>query len=511
MPHAVLRVKRAYLAVATAVVAVLITFLFLPWVSSPYLTSLNEAGASQTPYQTRFSIWETNRLADTVQTATEGITSHASDALAGDHVFFSVMLFVTVGLLLAFLVLMYRSNRWSFPVFCTAFGCTILLPYFYMDTIFEANGVSGVVGKGLFTEFLSINPFAYLTMIIAFVFLAILLTAVLTYFTGRPVPEKPVRIRAGANKNDKPFVSRLKVFWGDILRDKHLYLMLLPFVAYFIIFYYMPYGGLRIAFMDFKILRGFEGSEWVGLKNFVTYFSGPFFWSTLRNTLNLSISTLLISFPIPILLAILFNELRNKYFRTMAQTIAYIPNFISTMVIAGLVVNFLSPSAGIVNTFLGWFGVEPIYFMVRSEYFRSIYITQSIWAGAGFGSIIYYSSLCSIDAELYEAATIDGAGRFKQILYISMPGLAGTISIMLILAVGGLLNVSTEMILLLYRPATYDVADVIGTYVFRIGLISTSPNYSLATAVGLFNGVISCLLVVSANKVSKMVSGTNIF
>ena len=507
MSLAVQRTKRVYLAVATAVVAVLVTFLFLPWVSSPYLEALN--AESGTAYRTSYTVLETARLSEAVKSATTGIHSLAAEKIAPNQVFFTVMLFAAAASLIAFLVLMYRESRWSFPAFCAGFACTILLPYFYMDMVFEANGVSGVVGKGLFTEFLSLQPFVYLSLLISLVFLAVLLSAVVTYFTGRPVQERASRVKASVKTGR--MAARMKIFWTDVIRDKHLYLMLLPFLAYYVIFYYMPYGGLRIAFMDFKILRGFEGSKWVGWKNFIDFFSGPYFWSTLRNTLNLSISTLLISFPIPIILAILFNELRNKYFRTMSQTIAYIPNFISTMVIAGLVVNFLSPSAGIVNVFLGWFGVEPIYFMVKPEYFRTIYITQSIWSGAGFGSIIYYSSLCSIDAELYEAATIDGAGRFKQILYISLPGLVSTISIMLILAVGGLLNVSTEMILLLYRPVTYDVADVIGTYVYRIGLISKTPNYSLATAAGLFNGVISCLLVVSANKVSKMVGGTNIF
>ncbi len=292
-------------------------------------------------------------------------------------------------------------------------------------------------------------------------------------------------------------------------RDKHLYLMLVPFIAYYLVFYYKPFEGLQMAFQNFQPFLGIKGSQWVGFDNFVTFFTGPYFWRIIRNTLLISVYNLIFAFPVPIILALLFNEVRNKKFRTLVQTISYMPHFISTVVIAGLVVNFLSPSTGIVNLVLGQLGMEPVYFLTKPEYFRSIYIIQGIWAGAGFGSIIYYSSLCSIDAELYEAATIDGAGRWKQTLHITLPGLMSTIGIMLILQIGNLMNVGYEMVILLYQPVTYETADVIGSFVYRAGI--ESSNYSMSTAVGLFNGVISLILVLSANKISKKLSEVNIF
>lgn len=301
-------------------------------------------------------------------------------------------------------------------------------------------------------------------------------------------------------------------FWDTLIglrRDKYLYAMLIPFVAYYLLFYYKPLGGLVMAFQDYKPFLGLRGSRWVGFDNFITFFNGPYFWRLLRNTVLINVFNLIFGFPIPIILAILFNEIRNKLFRTAVQTISYMPHFISTVVIAGLVVNFLSPSGGIVNVFLGMFGHEPVYFLSKPEYFRTIYIVQGIWAGAGFGSIIYYSSLCSIDSELYEAATIDGAGRWKQTLHITLPGLLPTIGIMLILQIGNLLNVGYEMIILLYLPVTYETSDVISTFVYRAGI--ESANYSMSTAVGLFNGVISLVLVLTANQISKRIGNVNIF
>ena len=269
-----------------------------------------------------------------------------------------------------------------------------------------------------------------------------------------------------------------------------------------------------MAFYDYNILRGF--GEFLGLDKFREFFTDDLFWRVLRNTLMLNIVTLAWSFPIPIILAILFNELRNKHFRTMSQTISYIPFFISTMVIAGLLHNFLS-SDGFINNIRGWFGGDPILFLMRPEYFRTIFVSQAIWVGAGFGSIIYYSSLQSIDTELYEAATIDGAGRLKQCFYISLPGIASTIAIMLIMAMGGLLGSNVELLVLIQQPVTHEVSDVIGTYLLRLShlgpgdTVGRLPDFSIGTAVGLFNGVIACFLVVSANKVAKVVGDVSMF
>lgn len=294
-----------------------------------------------------------------------------------------------------------------------------------------------------------------------------------------------------------------------LLRDRRLYVMLIPFFLYYAFFYFRPFSGLVIAFQDYKPLLGTAGSKYVGFANFVKFFTGPYFGRLLRNTVLVSVYGILFGFPVPILLALLFNEVRSNKARTFVQTISYMPHFISTVVIAGLVVNFLSPSTGIVNIFLKALGREPIYFLTRPEYFRSIYVIQGIWSGAGFGSVIYYSALCSIDMELYEAVTIDGGGRWKQILHVALPGLLPTISIMLILQVGNLLNVGYEMIILLYRPVTYETADVISSYVYRAGM--ETSNYSTATAVGLFNGVISLLLVVGANGLSGKLNAASIF
>ncbi|MFD2329883.1 ABC transporter permease [Cohnella sp. GCM10020058] len=260
--------------------------------------------------------------------------------------------------------------------------------------------------------------------------------------------------------------------------------------------------------MDYKPFLGMSGSKWVGFDNFTTFFHGPFFTRIIKNTLMISLYNLIFAFPIPIVLAILFNEVRKKKFRVLVQTISYMPHFISTVVIAGLVVNFLSPSSGIVNILLEKLGFDSIYFLTKPEYFRAIFVLQGIWASAGFASIIYYSSLMSIDSAQYEAAMIDGAGRFKQIWHITLPGLLPTIGIMLLLSIGNLMNVGYEMIILLYQPITYDTADVIGSYVYRLGM--QNANYSMSTAVGLFNGVVSLFLVMTANRISKKISDVSI-
>lgn len=291
-------------------------------------------------------------------------------------------------------------------------------------------------------------------------------------------------------------------------RDKLLYLMLIPFIIYYALFYYLPFGGLRMAFMDYKPFLGMSGSPWVGFEKFTEFFNGPYFWRIIRNTLTISGMNILFAFPVPIILAILFNEIRSKAFRTVVQTISYMPHFISTVVIAGLIVNFLSPSTGIVNIVLQKLGFESVYFMTKPEYFRPIYVLQGIWASAGFASIIYFSSLLSIDTSLYEAATIDGANRWKQILHVTLPGLLPTIGIMLILQVGNIMQVGYEMIILLYQPITQETADVVGSFVYRVGI--QNSDYSMSTAVGLFNGVISLILVLSANKLSKKISDVSI-
>lgn len=296
-------------------------------------------------------------------------------------------------------------------------------------------------------------------------------------------------------------IQYLQMLKKDIARDWRLYVMLIPAVIYFFLFVYRPIWGLQIAFREYNIFLGYEGSPWVGLKNFTAFFTGPYFWRLLKNTVLISIYGLVFGFPVPIILALLFNEVRCSGFRRFVQTCTYIPYFISAVVVAGLVTNFLSPSTGIVNQIIAACGGERQYFLTKPEWFRPIYTIMNIWKNAGFNSIIYLSALTAVNAELYEAAVLDGAGRWKQTWHITLPSILPTIVMMLIMNVGNMLNVGYETILLLYQPATYETADVINTYVYRTGLMDS--QYSQAAAVGMFNGFVGLLLVCGANYISK--------
>lgn len=287
----------------------------------------------------------------------------------------------------------------------------------------------------------------------------------------------------------------------DMLRDKYLYMLLLPFLAYYIIFYYKPIGSLSIAFKDYSVYKGIADSPWVGFEHFIKFFEGPYFWRTLKNTLVINIYGLIFSFPAPIILAILLNEVRQQKLKKTIQTLTYLPYFISTVVVVGIVTNLLSPGHGLITALSEMICGERIYFLTRPEYFRTIYTVMTIWQGIGYNSVIYIAALAGVDQELYEAAVIDGAGKMRQIWHITLPGILPTIMIMLILRIGSMLALSTDAILLLYQPATYEVSDVIGTYVYRVGL--TDADYSLATAVGLFNSIVGLILVLGANYVSK--------
>jgi len=419
---------------------------------------------------------------------------------------------VSLLLMFGYLFLIFKNHRKSLATGVLAFTSIVLMSFFFINDVYDTNGTMAFRGRLFDDRFLSVWPPAFIALLFALVCLSGSITLTAKYFMGRPIPvkEKRVHIVAPGKKG-----GRVAALLSDVRRDILLYLMLVLPITYYILFYYLPFEGLRMAFFDYNIIRGF--GEFIGLDKFREFFTDDLFWRVLRNTLLLNIFTLAWSFPMPIILALLFNELRNNKFRTLAQTISYIPRFISTMVIAGLLVNFLSPSGGLVNNLRGWFGADPINFLVWPQYFRTIFVSQAIWVGTGFGSIIYYSSLQSIDTELYESATLDGASRFKQCIYISLPGIARTISIMLILAIGGLLASNVDMIILLQQPVTLEVSDVIGTYLLRLAhlgpgeTVGRLPDFSIATAVGLFNGVIACFLVVSANKVSRMISDTSIF
>ncbi|GAA3412105.1 ABC transporter permease [Paenibacillus hodogayensis] len=294
-----------------------------------------------------------------------------------------------------------------------------------------------------------------------------------------------------------------------IKRDRLLLFMLLPGILYFLVFKYAPMYGVVIAFQRYNLYKGIFHSEWVGLKYFIEFFQGPDAWRLIRNTLLLNVYQLLFAFPAPILLALAFNELRKVWFKKISQTISFLPHFISTVVIAGLVVNFLSPSTGLANKLLGLFEISPISFMMMPDYFRTIFISMGIWKSVGWGTIIYLAAMAGINPELYEAASIDGASKLKKVWYVTLPGIMPVIIILFILQLGDILSVGAESIILLYNPVTYETADVLSTYVYRRGLIS--GEFSFAAAVDLFNSVVGLVLVFAANKISKKATETSIW
>lgn len=288
-----------------------------------------------------------------------------------------------------------------------------------------------------------------------------------------------------------------------------LYLMLIPFVVWYIVFLYKPMYGLQIGFKDYSIFKGISASPWVGFEHFIRFIKGPYFWRVIRNTLLINVYSIVIGFPIPIILAILFNEIRNVAYRKSIQTLTYLPHFISSVVVVGIITNFLAPTNGLVNLIIEQFGFEKIYFLTKPEWFRTIFITMNIWKGAGFGAIIYLAALSGVDPQLYEAAIIDGANKWKQIWHVTLPTILPTIMIMLILRIGSLLKVGYEQIILLYRPSTYETADVISTYVYRKGIIQ--GQYDMTTAVGLLNAVVALILVYAANKLSKKLTENSLW
>lgn len=294
----------------------------------------------------------------------------------------------------------------------------------------------------------------------------------------------------------------------DFRRNKIIYLMLLPVVLYYLVFHYGPMYGVQIAFKEFSPRLGIWGSDWVGIKYFKQFFESQYFLPIIKNTLILSFYDITFGFPAPIVLALLLNEVRLKWFKTSVQTITYLPHFISIVVIVGMMVDFLS-TRGMINQLIQLFGGQSISFLQKPEWFRFIYIVSGIWKEVGWGTIIYLAAITTIDPTLYEAAKVDGAGRFKQILHVTFPGITSTIIILFILRIGHVMTVGDEKILLMYNPMTYETADVIGTFVYRKGILEA--NYSYTAAVGLFNSLINFGFLLLANKISKKYSETNLF
>lgn len=296
--------------------------------------------------------------------------------------------------------------------------------------------------------------------------------------------------------------------WKIIKKNKAVYIMLLPVVLYYILFHYKPMYGVIIAFMDYNPRRGIDFNDWVGLQHFKDFFTGYYFGRLLMNTLKLSFATLIFGFPIPIILALLINELRSKKFSKIVQSITYMPHFVSMVVLCAMVRQFVGGN-GFITAFMSLFGYEGGNLLANGKYWIPIYVISNIWQGAGWGSIVYLAALTSIDSQLYDAAKVDGANRWKQTIHVTIPSILPTIIIMLIMRVGQIMGIGYEKTLLLYNEGIYDVADIISTYVYRMGLLNR--QFSFSTAVGLFNSVVNFALVIIANQISKKTTETSLW
>jgi putative aldouronate transport system permease protein len=286
-------------------------------------------------------------------------------------------------------------------------------------------------------------------------------------------------------------------------------MLLIPGFAYLLLFKYVPMFGIIIAFKDLSFVKGIWRSDWVGFENFQYLFQSRDFYKILKNSLLLSVYQIVWGFPAPILLGLMLNEVRNLLFKKISQTILYLPHFISWVVLSGMIINFLSPSTGAVNHLIKAMGMEPIHFLIIPDYFRTILISAEIWKEVGWGTIIYLAAMTGIDPTLYEAATMDGANRIQKIRYITIPGIYGTIIVLLVLQLGHILDNGFEQVYLLYSPLTYSVADVFETYTYRIGLQDGRISY--AAAVGLFKAAIGFVMIIGANKLAARLGDRSIW
>lgn len=311
------------------------------------------------------------------------------------------------------------------------------------------------------------------------------------------------------NLQQKQKTSKLLEGWSQIKKSKFLLLLILPGLIYYIVFQYVPMYGLLIAFKDFDARLGILGSPWVGLTHFKKFLDHPDFFRLVKNTVVLNVYQLLFVFPLPIIFALLLNEIRNATYKRIVQTVSYLPHFISMVAIVGMMMVFLSPSEGIVNIILQKLGFEPIYFMAESGWFRPLYILSEIWTTLGWSAIIYISALSSVDMEIYESAVIDGATRLQLMRHISLPSILPTVVIMLIMSIGNLMSLGSEKVLLMQQPITYEVSDVISTFVYRRGL--EFGEYSFSTAVSIFNSVINIALLATANGLAKRLTDNSLW
>ena len=302
--------------------------------------------------------------------------------------------------------------------------------------------------------------------------------------------------------NKKPFSLRLK-------KSIPHYILIAPAILWYVFFHYMPIYGIQISFRHFNPIAGMWNSQWAGFHYFSMFLRDAGFWRVMRNTVLLNIYGLIFAFPFPIIFALFLNELRSKAFMRVSQTISYLPYFISWVVVASIWRSMLSPSSGVVNQILGGLGIEPIYFLAKAEYFRTILIAQGVWKGFGMSAVYYIAALAGIDQELYQAAAIDGAGRLKQTWHITLPGLRNIVIVLFVLNLGGMISSGFEQPFLMYNPMVYETGDVIGTYVYRIGL--EKAQYSYTAAISLTQNIVGFVLVYSANRLSRVLAGWSLW
>nr|WP_229520901.1 MULTISPECIES: ABC transporter permease subunit [unclassified Paenibacillus] len=314
-------------------------------------------------------------------------------------------------------------------------------------------------------------------------------------------PAGATHTRTAAGRNYK---------WLMVKRNKALYLFILPAFLYFFIFAYIPMYGVQIAFKDFIATKGFGGSPWADplLKHFITFFSSVRFGEIFWNTIRISLYYLLISFPAPIILALMINEVRGTRFKKLVQNITYMPYFISTVVLVGMIDLFFSNS-GLVNQLTGLFGLEPVLFLQKEALFDHMYVWSGVWQATGYGSVIYFAALAGVSPELHEAATIDGATRLQRVIHVNIPAIMPTIIIMLIISVGGIMNLSFEKVLLMQKDINIASSEVISTYVYKLGI--QKAQYSLSSAVGLFNNLINLALLIMVNRIARKVGETSLW
>lgn len=305
------------------------------------------------------------------------------------------------------------------------------------------------------------------------------------------------------------FKNNIQRFKKVFIRDYQLLLLCLPAIIYFFIFHYLPMYGIQIAFKDYITVKGIWGSPWVGLKHFERFFSSFQFWDLIKNTLGISFYQLVVGFPIPIILAILLNQLNNKRFKKLTQTVTYLPHFISIVVLAGMLYIFLSPINGIINQIIIHFGGQPIFFLGEAKWFKSIFVFSGIWQNTGWNAIIYIAALAGISSDLYEAAKIDGANKWQIVKYIDLPSIMPTAVMLLILEVGKVMNLGFQKAYLLQNPLNISSSEIISTYVYKVGLVES--QYSYSAAIGLFNSVINVILLVTVNKLAKKITNSSLW